>query len=676
MNADTDLFAIGDSAPLSLVWRTHAYPLLLLFTNPTMRFVMNKVLVFACLVCLTSVPRRTAADEAAQSKTPELKTVLIWTKDVPPDWAIWERHLLDQLYPAAREFVEKYTRPDGSIIWRETWPGMDGSDDGYESFYNFPLYYALGGHEGIQPLAEKLWDGVTRQFTAYGQIHDEFDAHYDWMHHGESYTYFYFFGLANPTSPKHQSRAFKFANLYLGGEGPPANYDPELKLIRSPLNGSRGAHFTNTEEDWVTHRPILANYPLPFEDIPGIRSSADWNDDARFPHILEAINERMMRGDVPLNLTSTSLLANAFMYSGEEEYRQWVLDYVRAWIQRVHDNDGILPDNVGLSGKIGEHMRGNWWGGYYGWQWPHGLFNQVESTTIGAANAYLVSGDASYLELPRSVLDVAIRHARKENGQVVVPHRHGNDGWYDYRPFPPKYLAQMYFMSRADEDWERLTRLMGTEQWKTLQYSKGKGDSQHAGPWLMYVRGENDAYPMQILQAGYRETLARLQRIRQDTTTPAEQDVHHWQKLNPVVLEGLVQLTLGAPNHIYHGGLLHTSVRYFDQEKRRPGLPPDVAALVERLTPGGIRLSLANLHSSEKRRVILQAGMFGEHEFTRVRQVVHYPYQFDQIDARRFVVELPPNAVGRLEIGIKRFAHPPTYAFPWHATDYPMSSRD
>jgi hypothetical protein len=182
----------------------------------------------------------------------------------------------------------------------------------------------------------------------------------------------------------------------------------------------------------------------------------------------------------------------------------------------------------------------------------------------------------------------------------------------------------------------------------------------------MYVRGENDRYPLAILKGAYTETLARLEQIREDHTTPDEQDVHHWQKLNPVILEGLVQLTLGAPNHIYHGGLLHASVRYFDPEQRRPGLPPDVAALVERLTPDGIRLSLVNLNPSEPRSVILQAGMFGEHEFVRARQVVHYPYQFHTIGARRFRVDLAPAAVGRLEIDMKRFAHQPTYAFPWH----------
>ncbi len=619
---------------------------------------------FTWLVVLAAILPARHVEGQQQDDSP-LAAVPITTPDAPPEWAVWERHVLDRLHPAACEFFEKYTRPDGTLIWRDEWPGMDGSDDGYESFYNFALYYALGGPEDLRPLAERLWDAVTRQFTRYGQVYREFDAHYDWMHHGESYTSFYFFGLADPASAKHRRRAIRFADLYLGGESDASNYDPRLKLIRSPITGSRGPHFRNTAEDWVTHRPILAHYPLPFEDIPHVESSEAWNDDALFPYILEAMNERMMRGDVPLNLTSTSLMANAYMYTGDQKYRRWVVDYVNAWRRRVRQNGGILPDNVGLSGKIGEHMDGKWWGGYYGWRWPHGLFNQLESTVIGAGNACLVSGDLEYLDLPRSVVDLVAGEARRENGRVLVPHRHGDDGWYDYRPIQSKYLVQLWFLSRAEEDWRRLENLADTRPWKRLRYEKGKGDSEHAGPWLMYVHGQNDKYPLTILKGAYAETLARLEQIREDHTTPEEQDVHHWQRLNPVVLEGLVQLTLGAPNHIYHGGLLHASVRYFDPEQRRPGLSPDVAALVERLTPEGIRLSLVNLNPSEPRSVILQAGMFGEHEFVRARQVVHYPYQFHTIGARRFRVDLVPGAAGRLEIDMKRFVHQPTYAFPW-----------
>ena len=447
-----------------------------------------------------------AAPETVDAESPpagvdDIKTIEILTPRTPPEWAFWQRHLLKQLHPAAVEFVDRYTRPDGTLIWRDEWPGMDGSDDGYESFYNFPLYYVLGGPEEIHGLSRKLWDAVTRQFTRYGQVHDEFDAYYDWMHHGESYTYFYFFGLADPTVKKDRERALRFAALYLGDDPKTPNYDAERKLIRSPITGSRGPRFVNTAEDWLTHRPILAHYRLPYDDIPNVTSSSAWNDDEKFPFILDVMNRRMMRGDVPLNLTSTSMMLNAYMYTGDPKYKTWITDYVGAWIERTRKNGGILPDNVGLSDKIGENVDGKWWGGYYGWRWPHGLFNQLESTVIGGSNAYMLTGDPGYLELPRSVLVLVQSKAKTDNGHVVVPHRHGDNGWYDYRPLNPKYPTHLWYTSRAEEDWQRVRDLSDAAAWQTLDYRKGKGDSENLAPWLGLISGENPDYPTQSLKA-------------------------------------------------------------------------------------------------------------------------------------------------------------------------------
>ena len=131
----------------------------------------------AVRLVLLGGPAFAQTDEARGLR--DLATVEIAVPAPPPGWALWERYLLDRLHVAALEFVDRYTRPDGTLIWRDQWPGMDGSDDGYESFFNFPLYYVLGGPAEIHTLSRKLWDAVTRQFTAYGQIHNEFDGYYD-----------------------------------------------------------------------------------------------------------------------------------------------------------------------------------------------------------------------------------------------------------------------------------------------------------------------------------------------------------------------------------------------------------------------------------------------------------------------------------------------------------------
>jgi len=152
-----------------------------------------------------------------------------------------------------------------------------------------------------------------------------------------------------------------------------------------------------------------------------------------------------------------------------------------------------------------------------------------------------------------------------------------------------------------------------------------------------------------------------LEMIRHDTSVPAERDVHHWQERNPIVLEGLVQLMLGGPNHVYHGGLLHCRLFYFDPVRRRPGLPADVAAMVERIAPDGLTVQLVNLHPTEPREIILQAGAFGEHRFTTVCQ----KGAVTQVNGAMFRVLLQPGTCGTLDVGMTRFVNRPSYAAPW-----------
>ena len=169
-----------------------------------------------------------------------------------------------------------------------------------------------------------------------------------------------------------------------------------------------------------------------------------------------------MQGDVPLNLTSTSLITHAYMYTGEDRYRQWVLDYLEAWAARIDANDGLCPDNVGPNGQIGETLDGKWWGGYYGWRWPHGFMTIIEPLTIAAMNAVLLTGDMAYLDIPRGQLDRLLELGREENGQWLVPYRHTDDGWTAYRPMRPHHAAQIWYMSQDARDRKRLDAIPET----------------------------------------------------------------------------------------------------------------------------------------------------------------------------------------------------------------------
>lgn len=584
----------------------------------------------------------------------------------PPAWAVAERFLIDRMNEAAPVFQERYTRPDGSFIWRQEWPGMDGSDDGYESYHNWPLFYALGGSADLYRRSHMLWEAVTRQFTSYGQVWREFDAYYDWMHHGESSIYFYYFGLANPNVAIDRARTQRFARMYMGEDPLAPNWDAEKRMMRSPITGSKGPRLENSWEDWETHRAILAAYPAPFEDIPGVDGPiADWNDDATYEQILRLLNARQMQGDVPLNLTSTGLITHAYLYTGDQKYRSWVLDYLEAWNERIAANGGLCPDNIGPNGEIGELMGGKWWGGYYGWRWPHGFMSIIEPLTIAAMNAVLLTGDMRYLDIPRQQLDRVLDLGRVENDQLLVPHRYTDQGWTAFRPLPPKFALQIWYLSQDPADAARLERFPErTTTWRDVLPGRAKGDDLHLAPWYCYLQGDNPNYPQQILDAQWSEMARRMEQMHNDNGDPEEWDVHHWQQINPVHTEALIQLTCGGPQIVYHGGLLHVRLRYFDPEARRPGLPPDVAALVSQLDAHSVTVTLTNTSPLNQRRVILQGGAFGEHSFTTATDLRTQNPVAQPVDASHLAVVLPPGRSIELRLGMRRYANQPSYTQP------------
>lgn len=586
----------------------------------------------------------------------------------PPEWALLQRQIVETLNQAALEFVERYTRPDGTLIWREQWPGMDGSDDPYEGFMNFPLFYALGGSQEVHQVSRKLWDAITWQWTEYGQIHREFDAYYDWMHHGESSLFIYFLGLADPTVLKDRQRSIRFADMYTGDDPDAPNYDKAKKLIRSPINGSRGPRFHQTMEDWCTHREVLDHYPPPFEDIPGVTgSTCQWTDDHIYAEVLQRMNERMAKGDIPLNLTATGLVAHAYMYTADDRYRQWILEYLGAWKERTLCNGGITPDNVGLSGEIGEHMDGKWWGGYYGWRWPHGSFSIIEPLVIAGCNAALIEGDLSYLDLARSQMDMLWSLRKEQDGQWLVPSKHLESGWTSYAPMNPWYPLYCWYLSMDDEDLERVERLRIYGNGDKVKTYSSKGFLGNHGAWFTYIRGGNPEYPQQILQENLALIHKQIHNFRGEQGDPSSWDVHHWQNMTPMIMEGLVQTMLGAPMHIYHGGLLHARVRYFDGQAKRPGLPNHVAALVEHLTADFVTLSLVNTDSLNEKQVIIQAGNFGEHCFheAAVLNENHEVLQTLPVNGKWVEVHLAPGAGVRLIMKMSRYVHRPSYDTPW-----------
>jgi hypothetical protein len=90
-------------------------------------------------------------------------------------------------------------------------------------------------------------------------------------------------------------------------------------------------------------------------------------------------------------------------------------------------------------------------------------------------------------------------------------------------------------------------------------------------------------------------------------------------------------------------------------------LPEGVAALVEKLTADETVLTLVNVNQLHARRVVVQAGAYGEHEFTTATAGDAKL----AVNGRHLEVVLEPGAGTQIKLGTNRYAHAPTLAWPW-----------
>jgi hypothetical protein len=347
-------------------------------------------------------------------------------------------------------------------------------------------------------------------------------------------------------------------------------------------------------------------------------------------------------------------------------------------MERTEANGGLVPDNVGPNGVIGERMNGKWWGGYYGWRWPHGGRIMLEALCNAGCNATLLTGDPSWLDLFRSQVDRLWEMRHEENGQTLIPNRHGDQGWFEFIPHDKsptlRLLMHCYAVGRQRQDLDRIQEQYGDRPLPADQPLPGTGKAGNFSvhEWFEYIVGRNPDFPSRVLEVTQREMRKRLDQIDAEGvdwhTWPlhnnaAWQDIHHWQNINPVVPEGLMQMAMGTPTAVYHGGMVHAAVRYYDALAKRPGLPPDVAALVDEIGDDWVHVQLVNTDLVEAKEVVLQAGGNAEHAFTHALAEGQGPAPL-AVDSRHVKLVLGPGAHAHLRLGLKRFAHTPTYAQP------------
>jgi hypothetical protein len=598
----------------------------------------------APLVAILLAAQPAPAAPAAAAARP---TVVIDSRMAAPEWAMLQRRLLAEHLPACREFVKKYYDQRGYVQCFVRWGMNDGPDDAFENFNHWPELHALGASDEILQMYLHTWEGMLRQFTEaktvkveiarQGMYHKDFCVQSDWMHHGEGMQNFNRMGLSVPDLPVYRQRARRFAGFYMGEDLEAPNYDAKLKLIRSMLNGSRGPMLRKaTALDWAGD---------PF-DATGFKAL---HGESTYEQFLQHYAEYTdVVGDHFLNLGASTLPTNAYLLDNEPKYKAWLVGYMDAWLERMRRNGGIIPSFVDLDGKIGG-PQGRWWGNAYGWGFSplnpvtgrREDRNRIPRALVGFHNALLVTGDRKYVDAWRAMIDAVNAHARPgRDGHKEYPTMHGQDGWYGWRKEPWDVGAlEVWYWAMKPAD---LARVGGND-------------------WVAYLEGKDPGYPGKALRGALERLQRRREAIRQDAMPPDKRLADNMMDKNPATTAELVQLMLGGLPPGRDGGLLDARLRYFDPERRRAGVPADVAALISELTDTRTVVTLVNVSDKEARTVVVQGGAYGEH---RIESVAHQG-KTTPVGARDFTVRLAPRAGAKLALQMRRYVNPPTVKFPW-----------
>jgi hypothetical protein len=572
--------------------------------------------------------------------------VVIRTPLSPPEWALLQQQLLKANTAACLEFYDRYFDDRGWLECVERWGGDDGPDDAIENLKDWPILHALGAPDVILERSRRAWEGHLRQYTLAktrdvpmardGMYYKEFPVSFDWLHNGEGLCVFNLQGLSDPDEARFRQRVKRFAGFYLNDDPQAPNYDARHKLIRSFFNGSRGPTLRPaTALDWAGD-PIEIEGR--FKPRHGERNYTEML--AHFKDYTDIV------GDHPQNLQSTNLAMNAFLLDGEPRYRDWVLEYVGAWRERMIANGNVIPTKVDLEGRIGG-AEGKWWGGVYGWGFT--VIDPVTQKPVhrnrhhagfqGFMNAYLLTGDDAWLAPWREQFQVVNDQQRMSDGVAHYPHMHGKDGWYEFRR--EKYsqnALELWWLSQKAEDRTAVPEL----------------------PWVEWLERKAPEWPVTSLRADLDRVRRQVQAIRDDASTPDTRLADDSMGLNPASIGSLIQQQLGGLPPGNTGALLFCRLRYFDPLHRRAGLPEGVSALIEQMSATETRVTLVNTDVTAAKTFAIQAGGYAENAFTSVS----VDGEARKIQGSSVSVRLEPGCGATLTLAMKRFSRLPTLRFP------------
>ncbi|MFC2087115.1 hypothetical protein ACFLSA_03005 [Bacteroidota bacterium] len=202
------------------------------------------------------------------------------------------------------------------------------------------------------------------------------------------------------------------------------------------------------------------------------------------------------------------------MLSHERKYRDWLIEYTDAWKLRAANNRDNFSTNIGLDGNIGDVLDGKWYRGTYGWNfsfWHRRKHIYHENLSLlgvwsGMCNAYMATGDPSYVQALRQQIDNIYAEQKIIDGKTLIPH---NYGIHIDRDEPVKYdvfdvVDKKLIVPEGEEfeGWYNWTDdLMTSRLLDIYLMSMNKNDMEKIedDPLIQFLNGNNGNYSEQVL---------------------------------------------------------------------------------------------------------------------------------------------------------------------------------
>ena len=215
----------------------------------------------------------------------------------------------------------------------------------------------------------------------------------------------------------------------------------------------------------------------------------------------------------------------------------------------------------------------------------------------------------------------------------------------------PPHLTHLYHASLSESDHDIVTRVRdrwmngGGDDWNDIPLTGDRGGARTEFSRFQYYDGKNPDWPVQTMSADYEQVAGYIEAMERDTRTV--QADHRRQQLasQPRHRQGPHPDHYGArPRRSTTAASSAPPSGTSTPASSRPGLPPNVAALVDELSADKVSIRLVNTSSNDTRSLIVQAGAFGEHSFTDVSfDETTYSYDPASTPASALVPSRPPS---------------------------------